>query len=1056
MSQHEIEIYKRLLERERSARKEAERILEERSMDLYHANEELKQLNLNLESTVEKRTKEVELISRFPNENPNPVFRISFDGFLLYSNSSSEEIIHSIAQKKTHGYLGREWKRAARLAQIKKKSFSIEIEAEKRVFLLNICPIFEANYINVYGTDITRLREAEKIADESQRQFEQIVQNASDIIFRTDQSGMFIFVNPMASKILGYSDSELIGNHFLDFVHPNYKDEVYQFYAQQLESEQDVSYHEFPVVSKSGKEIWLAQSTQMIFESNGIVHITSIARDITEKRESDQAVLNLKNRLVTLLSNFKSGVLLADSNGRVETTNEFLLNWFQINSLDVNNLISFHQIFDHIKKELVHPEEFERAIQEDLQQHKTSERKRFFMKDGRVFDLEYTPIKTTHGEKGSFWFFHDVTDEHNAQLLLQYSEEKYRGIIENLEMGILEVDNQENILVANPIFCKMVGFDVEEILGKNARALFLPTAQEVEIFDKALKEREKGISNVYEAIVKKKSGELIPMIISGAPIFDPNGQLVGSIGLHVDISSQKETEKVLAEAKERAEASSHAKEVFLAHMSHEIRTPMNAIIGMSSLLSNTELSGKQKVYLDAIRTSSKNLLSIINDILDFSKIEAGKLNVETIGFSVDKMVKNVIGSVNHLAAGKSIMLSFKIDPQIAPVVLGDPTRINQILLNLLSNAIKFTPDGKVELIAKVIKQEGSIQKISFEVKDTGIGIDPSKIDKIFESFSQEDDSVSRKYGGTGLGLTISKQLVELMQGKIWVESTKGMGTSFFFELNLNIGQFKDLPHDQHNIPISTNSLKGLRVLVVEDNQLNQFLATTILEGKGIVVETAGNGLEAIESVKNQKFDLILMDIQMPYMGGIEATEKIRNEYQIATPIIALTAKALTGDEKRYHEAGMNDFLSKPFEPEILIQKIQKVLELADPQPILTSEIPKKENKVTYSLDKIKEVASGNDEFIEKMISIFVKNTPMLVQNMHVGLQTGDYDQIYSMAHQLKPSIDLMEIQEIAQVIRSIEECSRNRMDLDSLSDKIDQVDSVLVEVVKQLKTEFGV
>jgi len=1056
MSQHEIEIYKRLLERERSARKDAERILEERSMELYHANEELKQLNLNLESTVEKRTKEVELISRFPNENPNPVFRISFDGFLLYSNSSSEEIIHSIAQKNSQGYLGREWKRAARLAKVKKKSFSIEIEAEKRVFLLNICPIFEANYINVYGTDITRLKEAEKIADESQKQFEQIVQNASDIIFRTDETGVFRYVNPMASKILGYSNNELIGRHFLDFVHPNYQEEVYHFYVNQIESGKDVSYFEFPVVSKAGKVIWLAQSTQMLFESNGEVHVTSIARDITEKRESDQAVLNLKNRLVTLLSNFKSGVLLADSLGRVETTNDFLLNWFQINSLDSNNMISFQQIFDQIKMELVSPEEFQKTINEDLQQHKTSERKRFFMKDGRVFDLEYTPIKTTQGEKGSFWFFHDVTEEYHAQMLLQYSEEKYRGIIENLEMGILEVDNNEKILVANPIFCKMVGYELNEILGKNARELFIPSNNEIEIFNEAIEERKKGNSNVYEAVIKKKSGELMPMIISGAPIFDQNGRLAGSIGLHVDISSQKETEKILAEAKERAEASSHAKEVFLAHMSHEIRTPMNAIIGMSSLLSNTELTGKQKVYLDAIRTSSKNLLSIINDILDFSKIEAGKLNVETIGFSVEKMVKNVIGSVNHLAAGKSIMLSFKIDPQIVPVVLGDPTRVNQILLNLLSNAIKFTPDGKVELIAKVLKQEGKTQKICFEVKDTGIGIEHTKMDKIFESFSQEDDSVSRKFGGTGLGLTISKQLVELMGGQIGVQSTKGVGTTFYFEIDFKIGTFKDLPHDQQDIPHAVNKLKGIKVLLVEDNQLNQFLATTILEGKGVIVETAGNGLEAIESVKKQEFDLILMDIQMPFMGGIEATEKIRHELNLKTPIIALTAKALSGDEKRYQEAGMNDFLSKPFEPESLIKKISQILKFNETETLEPIQSNKKEKKVIYSLDKIKEVASGNDDFIVKMISIFVKNTPNLVQNMHIGLQSGDFDQVYSMAHQLKPSIDLMEIQEITQLIRNIEECSRNRMDLDALSDKIDQVDMVLTEVVQQLKVEFKI
>lgn len=1057
MSQHEVEIYKRLLERERAARKEAERILEERSMDLYHANQELIQLNQNLGSTIEKRTKEIELISRFPNENPNPVFRISFDGFLLYSNSSSEKIIQSIANKNAEGYLGREWKRAARLAKIKKKAFTIEIEAENRFFLLNVCPIFEAQYINVYGTDITRLRQAEKLIDENQKQFEQIVQNASDIIFRTDIDWKISYINPMGSKILEFEENELIGKKLLDVIPQDFQDRFFQFYQKQLSSRKGVSYQEYPVITKSGKEIWLAQNTQMIFESDSEVHVMSIARDITENRESNQAVLNLKNRLVTLLSNFKSGVLLADSNGKIETINEFLIHWFSIQTLDANNIQTAQDVFEQIKSVLVQPSEFQNVIDEDLTKHKTSDRKRFFLKDGRVFDLEYTPIITTQGEKGSFWFFHDVTDEHHSQTLLQYSEEKYRGIIENLEMGILEVDTHENILIANPIFCRMVGYEVNELIGQNARELFIPSSEEIEVFDAALKERMQGNANVYEAVIRKKDGKLVPMIISGAPIFDQNGDLIGSIGLHVDISSQKETEKVLAEAKEKAEASSHAKEVFLAHMSHEIRTPMNAIIGMSSLLSNTELTGKQKVYLDAIRTSSKNLLSIINDILDFSKIEAGKLNVENIGFSIEKLVKNAIGAVNHLAAGKSIMLSFKIDPQIAQVVIGDPTRVNQVLLNLLSNAIKFTPDGKVELIAKVLNHSKNSQQISFEVRDTGIGIESSKIHKIFESFSQEDDSVSRKYGGTGLGLTISKQLVELMGGKIWVESTKGQGTSFFFEIELNIGKFKDLPQDQQNFPQETNKLRGLKVLLVEDNQLNQFLATTILEGKGIQVETAGNGLEAIDYLKKQSFDLILMDIQMPYMGGIEAAEKIRSELKISIPIIALTAKALTGDEERYQQAGMNDFLSKPFEPENLISKIITNLKL-EVNSLEEKELFIKENqmKVRYNLDKIKEVASGNDEFIQKMIAIFVKNTPNLVQNMHVGLQMGDYDQIYSMAHQLKPSIDLLEIHDITQVIRNIEDCSRNRMDLDSLSDKIDQVDEILMEVVKQLKSEFGV
>jgi PAS domain S-box-containing protein len=1057
MSNHEIDIYKRLLDRERQARKEAERILENKSKDLYIANQELIRVNQNLEQTILDRTKEIELASRFPKENPNPVFRISFDGFLLFANDASQKIIDALSNSKSPGYLGREWKRAARLAKIKQKSFSIEIQTDNRYYLLNICPIFDAQYINVYGTEITKLREAEKRIDESQQQFGQIVENASDMIFRADENGLFHYINPSVTNILGYTQEDLLGKLYLSFVHPDYLQEVEEFYDRQLENKVLTTYYEFPVFSKNQQMIWLAQNTQMLFEPNGQVSITSIARDITAKRESDQAVLNLKNRLITLLSNFKSGVLLADSNGKVETTNEFLLNWFQINISTSPDKGTIYEIFDQIIPNLVKPDEFKKTVDLDLTLHQTSERKRFQLIDGRVFDLEYTPIITEQGEKGSFWFFHDVSDEFYSQTLLKRSEEKYRGIIENLEMGILEVDNDENIIMVNDIFYKMLGYDDSlEMVGKNARSILLPeNIDKKEVFDEAVTLREKGKSNVYEALVKKKDGSLLPIIISGAPILDETGKLVGSIGLHVDISSQKETERVLAEAKEKAEASSHAKEVFLAHMSHEIRTPMNAIIGMSSLLTNTELTGKQKVYLDAIRTSSKNLLSIINDILDFSKIEAGKLNVEQIGFSVEKLVKNAVGSVNHLAAGKSIMLSFSVDSHIHPVVLGDPTRINQVLLNLLSNAIKFTPEGKVDLSAKMIQAHGGKQEIVFEVKDSGIGIDPSKMDKIFESFSQEDESISRKFGGTGLGLTISKQLVELMGGKIWVESKKGIGTSFYFSLELNKGQFKDLPQEQRLHLPTENKLKGINVLLVEDNQLNQFLATTILEGKGMIVETALNGIEALDALKKSTFDLILMDIQMPYMGGIEATEIIRRELKLDVPIIALTAKALTGDEDRYKEAGMNEFVSKPFEPEQLLRKIAQVLKIVESDKV-TDSVPSDVKKIAFSLDKIKEVASGNEEFIVKMISIFVQNTPDLVQRMHISLQTGDFDQVYSMAHQLKPSIDLLEINEITQLIRHIEESSRNRMELDTLSDKIDTVDSVLTYVVGKLKADFNV
>ena len=378
----------------------------------------------------------------------------------------------------------------------------------------------------------------------------------------------------------------------------------------------------------------------------------------------------------------------------------------------------------------------------------------------------------------------------------------------------------------------------------------------------------------------------------------------------------------LVEAKEKAEASSKAKEHFLANMSHEIRTPLNAIDGMAKLLKNTPLDDEQKEYISAMETSTSNLLVIINDILDISKIEAGQLTVEKIGFKPKQLLKDIVKSLQIKAKEKNIFLHLDFDENIPEILIGDPVRINQILINLVNNAIKFTPKGGVTISVKLNELKDNQAELLFEVIDTGIGIPEDKIDTIFENFKQADDSTTRKFGGTGLGLSISKKLVELFGGKLKVKSKVNFGSTFYFTITLPVGSNADLPKNELDNDVNVvEEVKGKKVLLVEDHEINRFLATTILQQWNIDVDIAENGVIAVDKVKENTYDAILMDMQMPEMGGIEATKIIRNILNSNVPIIALTANAVKGDAEKCIEAGMNDYLSKPFEPSDLFNKL---------------------------------------------------------------------------------------------------------------------------------------
>ncbi|MFB0924518.1 MAG: response regulator, partial [Vicingaceae bacterium] len=541
------------------------------------------------------------------------------------------------------------------------------------------------------------------------------------------------------------------------------------------------------------------------------------------------------------------------------------------------------------------------------------------MVDGQILDRDYIPLFEDNKFIGQVWQYRDITQRVKQSVLLQRSEEKYRGIIENLKLGILEVDNTDKITKSYEQFCLLSGYSEKELVGKSPTEIFIDEDARRIMNEQNLK-RKKGVSSAYEVPLKTKTGEMKWLIISSAPYFDAEGNLLGTIEVYLDITDRKKMESELIDAKNKAEELNKINKLFLANMSHEIRTPMNAIIGMTELLQQTKLAADQFEYLSSVETSSSNLLLLINDVLDFSKIEMGEIILEEIDFDIEKLISNIKNTVSFKAEKNGVEVLLKIDKEVPKYLKGDPNKLNQLLLNLTNNAVKFTKNGIVIITIELIYLKDEIARIKFSIQDEGIGIEKSELKNIFQNFKQGSSSITREYGGTGLGLPISDKIVRIMGGEISVQSVLSKGSLFNFTIDLRssskavrLERKKDLIMDFNNI----------KVLVVEDNEVNMLMVSAMLKKWNCQVLKAINGKEAIDILGKENVDLILMDLHMPKMGGMEASEIIRNKLNLNTPIIALTANAIVGEAEKCIKAGMNDFISKPFKQIQLNQKINK-------------------------------------------------------------------------------------------------------------------------------------
>lgn len=639
----------------------------------------------------------------------------------------------------------------------------------------------------------------------------------------------------------------------------------------------------------------------------------------------------------------------------------------------------------------------------------------------------------------------DITHRKSYEHKLLQSEKRNRDLVNYSQAIICTHDMQGRLMSINPSGCTLLEYEMDEMIGKSISE-FMPYDYRSVFNEQYLKSFEKN--KVAEGVLYllSKSGKPVSLLYKNYKVVEP-GETSYVIGFAQDISERLIAETELKAAKLAAEESVKTKELFLANMSHEIRTPMNGIVGLTNLLIKTTLTDKQKEYAFSVKHNAENLLVVINDILDFSKIQAGKLDILKKPFDLGSLLYNIRQTFKEDALRKKIELITLLDDKLPKTFLGDVIRINQVLVNLISNAIKFTDVGMVSLTSTLVTQREEACRIKFIVEDTGIGIQREKLDKIFNSFTQANAETSRKYGGTGLGLTIIKNLLDLMGSQIKVESHPGKGSSFSFELNLEIYNGAIINEHENDDENHEGKLNGKRILLAEDNKVNQLFVSELLNEWGAHLDIADNGKIAIEMLIKNQYDLILMDIQMPEMSGLEATEHIRKEFAIPMkdiPIIAMTANAMKGDENKFRNSGFNDVIFKPFHANEFFLIINNHLktQLNDSVNVkhhsadTTGDHTSSELRLQYAnLAILKAFSRGKNKFILKMIQVLLETVPPTIEELDKAISTNDWVSVGKYSHKLIPNMNMMGNAQLEKEMKWMEDNATNILLQNQISNK---------------------
>jgi two-component system sensor histidine kinase/response regulator len=747
----------------------------------------------------------------------------------------------------------------------------------------------------------------------------------------TDRADRIRHVNSQWLQLFGYTAEDL-ATLSVAAVHADGEASRARLHAQ-MQRDGALRHCETRMRRKDGTEFWGLMDSARVRIGNEVLRVTWIS-DNTDEHAAAERLRALASEQELLLQNLQVGIVYT-GDGKMLRANPRFAEMFGF--ADTEGLVGRGSA-------CLYPDEAE------LKRFGAEVGKAFAAgqvfsgewkaarQDGTTFDAYARARAISHPgyQYATIWMIDDITERKRSEEALRVAHASQLAIFEAASVGIA-ILRDGVVLRCNRRLDEIFGYAAGELQNKPTR-IWYPSDAAYEEGRRIANERI-GQSSRHDLQLQRKDGTLFWCRMQ-ARYIDPNSTH-GSVWVMEDVTEENQAAEALRQAKRLADEATQAKSMFLANMSHEIRTPMNAIIGMSHLALRTELNPRQRDYIAKVHGAGTALLGIVNDILDFSKIEAGKLEIENVPFELALVLANVTTLLDDRAHEKGLALTVEVAPDVPPALVGDPLRLGQVVTNLVSNAIKFTEQGHVAVQVRLLERLADGVQLQLEVRDSGIGMTAAQTARLFQAFSQADGSTTRKYGGTGLGLTISKRLVEAMGGSIAVDSTPGRGSRFWFGMRMGVAERGSLPAAPSPQTQDGMPLRGVRLLLAEDNEINQQIAVELLESAGATVTVADNGRVALDLLAGGgSFDAVLMDLQMPVMDGMQATALIRADARFAQlPIIAMTAHAMVEERERCLAAGMVDHITKPIDPPAMLQTLARWVQPRGDAPAAAAAAP---------------------------------------------------------------------------------------------------------------------